>query len=93
MVFIDVDLYDSILCCLENLYPILQEGCEFFTHEARSLFTIKAFSNKELWKKLGEEKPPRLVGALTGLGLTKPFLAYIIKPKKPKSSHSLQYRE
>jgi len=81
LAFIDVDLYDSIICCIENIYPMLQEGCKLYTHEAHHLSTIRAFSNMEVWKKLGESKPPTLVGALKGLGISKHSLGYIQKPK------------
>lgn len=56
--FVDVDLYESIICCLENLYPSLQSGCKLFTDEARHMLTIKAFTDREWWRRrLGTEPP------------------------------------
>lgn len=80
--FIDVDLYDSIITCLENLYPMLQEGCKLYTHEAHHLLTVKTFLDITVWRKLGESNPPKLVGALRGLGISKSCLGYIQKPKR-----------
>jgi len=33
LVFIDVDLQESVKCCLENLWPVLVKGCKFFIHK------------------------------------------------------------
>ena len=84
LVFIDVDLYESIICCIENLWPVLQKGCRFFTHEAQSMLTVKAFQDMEFWKvRMGMNTPPIFVGAKRGLGITKKFLGYIRKPITP----------
>jgi len=77
LVFIDVDLQESIKCCLENLWPILVKGCKFFTHEAHHVLTVKLLTDKDFWKKLGEYEPPKFIGALKGYGRLEPCLGYL----------------
>lgn len=79
LVFIDVDLHHSMLTCIENLWPPLQRGCKFFTHEAHHLLTIKAFSDKTWWKKRFGIDPPEFKGAGKGLSRIEPCLGYIQK--------------
>jgi hypothetical protein len=79
LVFIDVDLQESIKCCLENLWPVLVKRCKFFTHEAHHIQTVKLIANKDFWKKLGEDKPPNFIGAVMELGESEPCLGYLQK--------------
>ena len=79
LVFIDVDLHDSFVACLENLWPPLQNGCKFFTHEAHHLLTIKSFSDKTFWQEKFGINPPEFVGAGKGLSRLEPCLGYIKK--------------
>lgn len=80
LVFIDVDLYESIVCCLENLWPMLQPGCKFFTHEAHHLLTVQAFTDKHFWQSKFGMEPAAFIGGGTGLGMLKPYLGYVEKP-------------
>jgi O-methyltransferase len=64
-VYSDVDLRASEETCLRYLWPLLQDGCQFFTHEAPHLEIASVFYDSAFWNG----KPPGLVGAGSGLGL------------------------
>ena len=68
-VFLDVDLVDSLELCLRNLWPLLQDGCFLFTHEAPHLEISFLFFDREWWRSNLAAKAPGLIGAGTGLGL------------------------
>jgi O-methyltransferase len=67
--FLDVDLRDSLETCLESLWPLLQDGCYIFTHEAPHMEIASLFFCEHWWCSNVRCKPPGLVGAGTGLGL------------------------
>jgi len=77
VVFIDVDLEQSIRTCIEHLYPRLSPGGYFFTHEAHLPTTVKVFTDRTFWLERCGTEPPRFVGAGTGLGLGKEWLGYV----------------
>ena len=62
-VFLDVDLRQSLETCLTYLWPLLQDGCRLFTHEAHHLEVAQVFFDKEWWRNLGSP-PPGLIGAV-----------------------------
>jgi hypothetical protein len=64
-VYSDVDLRASEETCLRYLWPQLQNGCHFFTHEAPHFEIASVFYDSAFWNG----KPPGLVGAGCGLGL------------------------
>jgi O-methyltransferase len=64
-VYTDVDLRASEETCLRYLWPQLQDGCHFFTHEAPHVEIAGLFYDPAFWNG----KPPGLVGAGSGLGL------------------------
>jgi O-methyltransferase len=68
-VFADVDLRGSLETCLEHLWPLLAEGCAFFTHEAPHMEIASLFFDRDWWKRRSDDGPPGLIGAGTGLGL------------------------
>lgn len=68
-VFEDVDLRSSLETCLVHLWPLLQPGCYFFTHEARHMEITPVFFDREFWRENLNSNPPGLVGAGGGLGL------------------------
>jgi O-methyltransferase len=68
-IFLDVDLIDSLQTCLANLWPLLQDGCCLFTHEATHLEMASLFFDREWWQKNFNSDPPGLIGAGNGLGL------------------------
>jgi O-methyltransferase len=69
-VFIDVDLRDSLKTCLRYLWPVLQEGCYLFTHEAQHEEISSVFFDQEWWHATADCPAPGLVGAGNGLGLS-----------------------
>jgi hypothetical protein len=68
LVFEDADLPSSVQTVLQYVWPRLQNGCVFFTHEARELEVMKMFFDDGYWSKTHGCSAPGLVGA--GLGLT-----------------------
>lgn len=68
-VFLDVDLRDSLRTCLINFWPLLQNGCYLFTHEAHHLEIASLFFDKAWWRDNLNSDPPGLIGAGSGLGL------------------------
>lgn len=68
-VFEDVDLRASLETCLIHLWPLLQPGCYFFTHEAHHMEVASVFFDREFWRAKLNSTPPGLVGAGSGLGL------------------------
>lgn len=57
-IFEDADLYKSVLCCVENLWPALQPGCKMFTHDF-PYPAIQAYLDRNFWlHKFGYPPPP-----------------------------------
>jgi hypothetical protein len=85
LVFADVDLTSSLETCLKYLWPLLQEGCCFFTHEAQHLEISALFFDQSWWRSNLDCPAPGLIGAGTGIGLLpesggyRSNLAYTIK--------------
>jgi|SRR5215469_1810776 len=69
MIFLDVDLVDSLETCLKRLWPLLQDGCYLFTHEAHHVEIPSVFFRENWWRTNLGCDAPGLVGAGTGLGL------------------------
>jgi hypothetical protein len=69
LAFVDVDLTDSLRTCLTYLWPLLQEGCCLFTHEAHHMEIAGLFFDEAWWTSNLHCKAPGLVGAGSGLGL------------------------
>lgn len=69
LVFLDVDLVDSLETCLKQLWPLLQDGCYLFTHEAHHVEIPSVFFREDWWRANLGCQAPGLVGAGTGLGL------------------------
>jgi len=68
-VFEDVDLRSSLETCLIHLWPLLQPGCYFFSHEAHHMEIASVFFDHEFWHAKLNSQAPGLVGAGGGLGL------------------------
>jgi len=68
-VFADVDLRDSLETCVKHLWPVLQNGCSFYVHEAHHMEIASLFFDQEWWRNNYDSNPPGLVGAGSGLGL------------------------
>jgi hypothetical protein len=69
LVFLDVDLVDSMETCLKYLWPLLQDGCYLFTHEAHHPEIAAFFFGKNWWRSNMDCAAPGLIGAGTGIGL------------------------
>jgi O-methyltransferase len=69
LVFLDVDLVDSVQTCFTYLWPLLQDKCCLFTHEAHHLEIAGLFFQQEWWRSKMHCEAPGLIGAGTGLGL------------------------
>jgi O-methyltransferase len=69
MAFLDVDLVDSLETCLKYLWPLLQDGCYLFTHEAHHMEIPAFFFAENWWRSNLQCGAPGLVGAGSGLGL------------------------
>ncbi len=67
MIFLDVDLHDSLRSCLINLWPKLSDYGYLYTHEARQLDYVSLFFDRQFWEENFACKPPGLIGAGSGL--------------------------
>ena len=78
-IFEDADLYESVCCCIENLWPALQPGCKMFTHEVPYAPALKAYADQDFWlHKFGHPPPPLVpIGVKRGIGEN---LGYIQRP-------------
>jgi O-methyltransferase len=65
-VFVDADLRDSVKTCIQYLWPLLEDNCRIYTHEAQHQEVVQLFFDAAIWSG---QQPPGLVGAGTGLGL------------------------
>ncbi len=66
MVFEDADLRSSVEQCLLHLWPKLQEGCRFYSHEPFSVEVVSLFYDRRLWKESFGTFPPGFYGASVG---------------------------
>ena len=69
LVFADVDLTHSLETCLTYLWPLLQDSCCFFTHEAQHMEISALFFDQNWWRSQLNCPAPGLIGAGTGIGL------------------------
>ncbi len=69
LAFVDVDLRESLATCLASIWPLLQNECYLFTHEAPHFEISSLFFSEQWWTSRMHCAPPGLVGAGSGLGL------------------------
>ncbi len=69
LVYVDVDLTSSLQTCVKYLWPLLEENCCFFTHEAQQMEVSSLFFDNPWWRSNLRSSAPGLIGAGTGLGL------------------------
>ena len=69
-VFCDVDLRESLETCLRYLWPLLQDGCCFFTHEAHHMEIASLFFDSGWWGARFQCLAPGLIGGGSGIGLS-----------------------
>jgi len=77
--FWDVDLQDSFRACIRLLWKNVQPGSKVFIHDIDHQPVVDAFADPLWWKEQMGTEPPRLVGALTGLGRTSSLIGYACK--------------
>jgi hypothetical protein len=69
MGFLDIDLVKSLKPCLLEIWPNLQEKCNLYVHEARSISLVSLFFDRDWWNKKFQSEPPGFIGAGIGLPL------------------------
>jgi Macrocin-O-methyltransferase (TylF) len=91
LAFLDVDLVGSLETCFLYLWPLLQDGCYLFTHEAHHVEISALFFGETWWQSKMGCAPPGLIGAGTGLGLLpasggfRSALGYTIKGRSARN--------
>lgn len=97
LVFEDADVASSVEDCLRYLWPKLQEGCKFYSHEPWSINVVSLFYDKEWWENNLTTHPPGFwgsgYGTIAGLnysniGYAKKFSADKIKERGRKIVHN-----
>ena len=87
LVFEDADLKSSVEDCLRFLWPKIQKGCKFFSHEPWSLEVVSLFYNEEWWRRELKAEPPGFQGSgktISGLGFAMNIDAARIKQNGKK---------
>ena len=78
-VFGDADLVDSTRDILRSLWPCLQAGGRFYTHDANLVEFCEGIMDGEFWHNDLGQFPPVLFGAGYGLGFRAGGIAYLQK--------------
>ena len=78
LVFEDADLVSSVKECLKHLWPKLEEGCTFYSHEPFSFDVVSLFFDKQWWKENLNSEPPGYFGSgcgflVKGIGYARKF--------------------
>jgi len=68
LVWVDVDYRSSLETCVKYLWPLLQDGGYFFTHEVEHSEIASLFFSESWWRENLNTAPPGMIGAGTGLG-------------------------
>ena len=63
MVFEDADLVSSVQDCVRYLWPKLQPGCKFFSHEPWSVDIVAMFFDDAFWRESVGGPAPGFVGS------------------------------
>jgi len=81
LVFEDADLASSVRDCLLYLWPKLQEGCKFFSHEPASVTVVSLFYDIGWWKDNLGTLAPGFFGSGPGIvvAMARPFVGYAEK--------------
>jgi len=96
-IFEDADVQSSVEDCLLFLWPKLQEGCKFYSHEPWSVNVVSIFFNKQWWQDNLKTDPPGFDGSGRGIiagfsysnvGYAKKFDAESIKKQGKKKIHA-----
>jgi len=87
LLFLDVDLEDSLNTCVKHLWPRLVEGGYLFTDECVALDYVALFWSERWWRENFDCTPPGLIGAGTGL----PLGEFYIGPWSERGEHPGQH--
>jgi O-methyltransferase len=77
--FWDVDLRESFLSCIRELWPGVNPGAKVFLHDIDRAPVVQVFTDEAWWTKEMGSPPPRLVGSYHGLGRLSPLIGYVAK--------------
>jgi O-methyltransferase len=87
-VFEDADLASSVRECLRYLWPKLQEGCRFYSHEPEAIGVVSLFYDNQWWRDNMGTSPPGFFGSGRGIVVasTRAMIGYAEKfsPEKAK---------
>jgi O-methyltransferase len=93
LVFEDADLKSSVEDCLRYLWPKLQEGCKFYSHEPWSINIVSLFYDRKWWQGNLNTHPPGFYGSgygvrhYRGIGFAKKFDRSKVKDQGKKRIH------
>ena len=87
LLFLDVDLEDSLNTCVKHLWPRLVDGGYLFTDECVALDYVALFWSERWWRENFDRTPPGLIGAGTGL----PLGEFYIGPWSELEAHPGQH--
>ncbi|MGA2159121.1 MAG: TylF/MycF/NovP-related O-methyltransferase [Dehalococcoidia bacterium] len=59
-IFEDADIYESVKCCLDNLWDGLQPGCRMYTHEMHRPLALVVYGERGLIVKRDGKRSGRL---------------------------------
>jgi hypothetical protein len=92
LIFEDADLPSSVRDVVKFAWPKLQDGCRFFSQEARDREVIEIFFDQGWWMSNLQERAPGIVGSGIGLPLTRlgSGLAYAVRTPSTRESPTLR---
>jgi predicted O-methyltransferase YrrM len=79
MAFTDVDIPSSARECLVALWPRLEPGGVFASHDIAYIKVMQTFYDRALWTEVLKDFPPVFFGAGFGLGDLAPHVGYAVK--------------
>lgn len=79
MAFTDVDIASSARDCIVALWPRLEQGGVFASHDVAYIKVMQTLHDRTLWTAVLKEFPPVFFGAGFGLGDLAPHLGYAVK--------------
>jgi O-methyltransferase len=92
LIFEDADLPTSVRDVLRFAWPRLQDGCSFFSQEARDRDVVEIFFDHGWWLSNLQERAPGIIGSGIGLPLTRlgSGLAYALRTPSTRDQSSFK---